>query len=77
MNYLKFINGKQDLRNKRLLQLKNDYRKNIKKKDNISVGYHEYDKEEIKLEFYRGNCVRVKGVGINTKIILYGRLDKT
>lgn len=77
MNYQEFINKRQNLRNKNSLKLKNDYYKNIYKKDIISVGYHEYDKEEIKLELYKGICLQFKGKGLNKKIVLNTRLNKT
>lgn len=77
MNYFNFVKKQYTSRNKKLQSLKKTYRMNIKKNNIISVGYHEYDKEEIKLEFYKGACQRIKGSGVNTKIILLSRLDRT
>lgn len=77
MNYYKFINNKYRLKNKISLLTKTTQYKNIRKNDFISVGYHEYDKEEINLELYKGSCIDIKGTGINKKIKMFTNLEGT
>ncbi len=77
MSYYKFINKKERLKNKSLLWYKTNQYKNIKKNDFISVGYHEYDKEEINLELYKGACTDIKGIGVNKKIKMFSSLQGT
>ncbi len=77
MNYHKFINKKERLKNKTLLKYKTYQYQYIKKNDFISVGYHEYDKEEINLELYTGTCSDLKGTGLNKKIKMFINLQGT
>lgn len=56
---------------------KEKFVKNVKKKDWVSVGYHEYDKEDIRLEQFDGFCFRLKSSGVNTKLSISSKFRKT
>ena len=76
MNFLKFINRQENLFVKMNLESKNSLTKKIRKNSIISLGYHEYDKEEIRLENYRGACLKFKSNNLNSKLVLRSKLDK-
>lgn len=77
MSYKAFINKPNLFQYKDSLsfKLKNSF--NIKKNDLLVVGYHEHDKEEIKLEQYMGYCVKMRKNGANTKLVMDCKLQKT
>lgn len=76
MNYKKFINKIELVRNKNSLSLKRLHAQKIKKNSRLIIGYYEHDKEEIRLEQYHGICSQFKAKGINTKLIMNARLQK-
>jgi ribosomal protein L19 len=76
MNYKKFINNKNILHDRSHLLYKSFFSWKINKKDAISVAYHEYDKEEIRLEQYNGYCLKFRSCGLNSKLVLSSRFDK-
>ena len=56
---------------------KRKFAKNVNKKDWVSVGYHEYDKEDIRLEQFDGFCLKLKSSGVNTKLSISSKFRKT
>lgn len=51
------------------------FQKRVNKFNTISLGYHEFDKEYIKLEKFTGKCLKFKSKDINTKFSLLVQLD--
>lgn len=79
MNYFQFINKKERIRDKdkTFLKIKLETYKTINKNSFVSVGYHEFDKEDVDLELYRGVCINKKGKGLNKKLKMVCNLDGT
>lgn len=76
MNYKKFINKIELLENRNSFNSKFFFKKNIKKKDFVLLGYHEFDKEEIQLEQFDGICLKFRSSGLNTKLVLNSQLSR-
>ena len=77
MNYKCFINKTELLKNYKKTSFKKSFHYNIRKKDSILLGYHEYDKEEIVPETYKGTCLKFRKNGANSKLVLISLLDNS
>lgn len=77
MNLQKFIIKPELVTNITFNKSKIKFLNNVKKKDWVSIGYHEYDKEDIRLEQFDGFCARLKSSGVNTKLKISSKFRKT
>lgn len=76
MSWQKFLNSIELTNKKNFLKTKHKFKASLKKKDWISLGYHESEKEYIRLEQFDGQCIQLKSKGINTKLILTSKFRR-
>lgn len=77
MNYKTLLNSTKLIYNNNFVPSKKIIAKTIKKKDFVSIGFHDYEKEEIRLEQFDGQCIKFRSAGLNSKLTLYSKFRKS